>query len=196
YQMGVILAATDCLNWLATNLGKSAAELSGLLDGGIHGPSPVRFLPYLSGERTPHNDSVIRGAFIGLDIATGHAEMTQAVMEGVAFALRDSLDALEGTGADLTRLLAIGGGSQSRFWAETLAIVFGVPLDLPESGEFGAALGAARLAMAGHTATPPADIMAPPPVAETIEPRPDLAAAYQDAYAQYRALYPAIKAIT
>ncbi|SLN60949.1 Xylulose kinase [Pseudoruegeria aquimaris] len=195
YQMGVILAATDCMNWLSGNLGKSPAELSGLLGSRIDGPGAVRFLPYLSGERTPHNDSRIRGAFTGLEIATDHAALTQAVMEGVGFALRDNYEALKGTGTDLSRLLAIGGGSRSRYWVELIATLLHIPVDLPEAGDFGAALGAARLAMVGHTGATPADIMTRPKVAETIDPRADLAEAYETAYAQYRALYPALKAL-
>ncbi len=194
YQMGVILAATDCLNWLSGAVGESPATLAGKLPNTISGPSSVLFLPYLSGERTPHNDAAIRGAFLGLDIATDKPALTQAVMEGVAFALRDSLEALKSTGTNLTSTLAIGGGTASRFWVESLATILRLPLSLPTKGEFGAALGAARLAMVatGHSIT---DIMTAPDVAETIDPRVDLAPAYDDAYAKYRALYPTLKAV-
>lgn len=195
YQMGVILAATDSLNWLSKNLGQKPAELSGLLGDTINGPGAIRFLPYLSGERTPHNDSAIRGAFIGLDIGAGHGELTQAVMEGVSFALRDNLAALESTGTKLDRVLAIGGGSQSPYWVELLATLLNIQIDLPEDGDFGAALGAARLAICGATGAAPSDIMAPPAVAKTISPRAELVAAYQDAWEKYRASYSAIKAI-
>jgi len=196
YQMGVILAATDCLNWLSSILGPDPAHLSGLMADTIQGPGAVRFLPYLSGERTPHNDSRIRGAFLGLDVATGHAELTQAVLEGVAFALRDNLEALKGTGTNLNRVLAIGGGSNSSYWLQLIATVLNLPLDLPEKGEFGAALGAARLAIVGHTGASISSVMTRPKVARTIEPSVAQSAAYQAAYADYRALYPAIKAIT
>jgi xylulokinase len=116
-------------------------------------------------------------------------------MEGVSFALRDCHEALKGTGTKLTRLLAVGGGTRSRGWVETLATVLGVPLDLPAKGEFGAALGAARLAIAAVTGGPLDVIMAPPEISETIEPRADLTAAYDEAHAKYRALYPQMKAI-
>ncbi len=195
YQMGVILAATDCMNWLSGNLGKSPAELSGLLSDTIQGPGSVQFMPYLSGERTPHNDSHIRGAFLNLDIATSHAELTQAVMEGVGFALRDNYEALKSTGTDLTRVLGIGGGSKSRYWVEMIATLLNIPVDLPEAGDFGAALGAARLAMVGVTGAHPSDIMSRPNVAETIDPRADLTEAYDAAYARYRTLYPTLKAL-
>ncbi len=193
YQMGVILAATDCLNWLARTVGKTPGALADQLPAAINGPSDILFLPYLSGERTPHNDAAIRGAFIGLDIAHDSTALTQAVMEGVCFALRDSRDALSSTGADLKQLLAIGGGTRSRFWLESLATTLNIPLQLPGDGEFGAALGAARLGMAadGHALS---DIMIRPNLAETIDPRDDLRAAYDAQYARYRALYPNIKA--
>lgn len=193
YQMGVILAATDCLNWLAKTLNDSPATLAGRLPDTINGPSGTLFLPYLSGERTPHNDADIRGAFVGLDIGSSKENLTQSVMEGVSFALRDSLEALRSTGTNLNSVLAIGGGTGSRFWLESLATILGLPLRLPAKGEFGAALGAARLAMVADGADLH-DTMTPPQVAETIEPRADLQAAYDDRYARYRALYPSIKA--
>ena len=131
-------------------------------------------------------------SYVGLDIGDGPAEMTQAVMEGVAFALRDCLEALKGTQTDLTRLLAVGGGTQSPYWVETLATVLGIPLDLPDKGEFGAALGAARLAMAA-TGADLASVMTAPPTSHTIDPRPELAEAFDASYDRYRALYPKMK---
>ncbi|KAE9629315.1 xylulokinase [Parasedimentitalea maritima] len=193
YQMGVILAATDCLNWLSRILGRSPAELAGKLDGAISGPSKTLFLPYLSGERTPHNDSTVRGSFVGLDVATSPEDLTRAVMEGVSFALRDNLDALRATGTCLSRVLAIGGGTKSRFWLETLATTLNLPLDLPEKGDFGAALGAARLAIAADTNADLSTIMNRPKVAETVEPHIDLVDRYSETHARYRALYPNLK---
>ncbi|MFW2544183.1 xylulokinase [Primorskyibacter sp. 2E107] len=195
YQMGVILAATDSLNWLARVTGSKPAELSRELGDAIAGPERLRFLPYLSGERTPHNDSHIRGAFLNLGVESDRKAMTQAVMEGVSFALRDCAEAIGQTGADLGGLLAIGGGAASRFWVETIATVLNLPLDLPKAGDFGAALGAARLAMVGAGAGSVDEIMTRPNVAGTIEPRADLAAAYEDAYQAYRASYPALKTL-
>lgn len=195
YQMGVILAATDSLNWLSGITGTGAAHLTAALGDTIIAPGKLRFLPYLSGERTPHNDAAVRGAFIGLDIASDQRDLTRAVLEGVSFALRDSLEALRSTGADLSRVLAIGGGAKSRYWCELLATTLNLPLDLPQQGEFGAALGAARLAVCGVTGAAPADIMTKPPIAETIAPRADLCAAFEDAYAAYAASYPVLKAM-
>ncbi len=192
YQMGVILSATDSLNWLSKITGTLPAALAAEL-GSVSGPTSLRFAPYLSGERTPHNDSSIRGGFVGLDIGHTRADMTQAVMEGVGFALRDSLEALRATGASLDRLLAIGGGAQSSFWLKSLATTLNLPLDLPSSGEFGAALGAARLALLGDTGGDPAAVMTAPRVARTVEPDVEQTAAYEDAYQNFRRLYPALK---
>ncbi len=195
YQMGVILAATDSLNWLAGITGTPPADLTAELGTGLRPPGRLRFLPYLSGERTPHNDSAVRGAFVGLDIATTRADMTRAVLEGVAFALRDSLLALQTTGARLSRILAVGGGARSRYWVELLATVLDLPVDLPERGDFGAALGAARLAICGVTGRSAAEAMTKPPIAETIPPRGDLRAAYHEAHAGFALSYPALKAM-
>ncbi|MBV1895666.1 MAG: xylulokinase, partial [Rhodobacteraceae bacterium] len=196
YQMGVILAATDSLNWLSGIVGQSPADLTAELGDTIGKPGTLHFLPYLSGERTPHNDSAIRGAFTGLDISSTRADMTRAVLEGVSFALRDNLDALRSTGANLTRVLAIGGGAKSRYWVELIATVLNLPIDLPEQGEFGAALGAARLAICGVTGAPLADVMTKPAIAKTIHPRNDLTAAYDTSYGKFAALYPALKGTT
>ena len=195
YQMGVNLAATDSLNWLASLVGQTPQALTTALGGTIRGPGLARFLPYLSGERTPHNDSSIRGAMTGLDIATDAAGITQAVLEGVSFALRDSLEALRSTGTGLDRLLAIGGGTQSPYWVELLATILNLPIELPEAGEFGAALGAGRLAICGANGTDPYRIMGKPAIASTVEPRTDLTEAYAASYEKFRASYSAIKAI-
>ncbi|PLS20367.1 xylulokinase [Neptunicoccus cionae] len=195
YQMGVILSATDSLNWLSRTLKTPAGELAGLLDGPLAAPGTVTFLPYLSGERTPHNDSTIRGALLGLDHATGDRELVQAVFEGVAFALRENLDALRSTGTELTSLMAIGGGSRSHYWLELIATVLDLPLDLPEDGENGAAMGAARLAICGASGAAPEEVMTQPAISRRINPNSDLTKAYAEAYQAYRAVYPAIKAL-
>lgn len=192
YQMGVILAATDSLNWLSRTLGESPAALSGRLPDVASGPSDLTFLPYLSGERTPHNDSEIRGAFVGLDVSMERDDLTRAVIEGVAFALRDSLVALQSTGARLETVLAVGGGTRSRFWLTTLANVLQLPLSLPSSSELGAALGAARLAICADTGAAPSEVMAAPEIAQVITPDLSLSERYDAAFDRYRALYPAL----
>ncbi|OJU49930.1 MAG: xylulokinase [Mesorhizobium sp. 61-13] len=195
HQMGVILSATDSLNWLCEITGKDAADLTGELGDGLKAPSGVTFLPYLSGERTPHNDAAIRGAFVGLEHASSRAVLTQAVLEGVAFAFRDSLEALKKAGTKLDRVTAIGGGSRSHYWLKAIATALGIPVDVPADGDFGAAFGAARLGLIAATGADPRAVCTPPSTDETIEPDPALAGGFADAYQRYRALYPAIKGV-
>lgn len=195
YQMGVVLAATDSLNWLSRVTGQSPGALSNALGDTLGAPCPTKFYPYLSGERTPHNDAQVRGGFTGLNVATGPQELTRAVMEGVSFALRDSFEALRATGATLDTALAIGGGSRSDHWTRMLATVFNIPLERPDEGAFGAALGAARIAICGVTGANPTDVMTKPPIKDIIEPDPNLVAAYDDAYRGFAAAYPTLKAM-
>lgn len=190
YQMGVTLAATDCLNWLSRQTGQTPEALNAALPETPKGPASVTFLPYLSGERTPHNNASIRGSLLGLDIADTPATLTQAVMEGVAYSLADCLESLESTGTSLTRLLAIGGGTQSAFWVKTLANILNIPVALPLKGEFGAALGAARLAIiADNAATTISEVLSAPEIAETLDPNPKHRAQYADSLADYRSFY-------
>jgi len=146
HQMGVILAATDALNWYARLVGQPAAALTGEL-GALQAPGKTVFLPYLGGERTPMNDPAIRGAFVGLDHQTDRAAGTRAVLEGVTFAFRDSRDALAATGTKLESLLAVGGGAKSDYWLKAIATALDCPVLVPAAGDFGGALGAARLGM-------------------------------------------------
>lgn len=196
HQMGVILSATDSLNWLSEISGKGAGELTAELGDTLKAPTGVSFLPYLSGERTPHNDSAIRGSFTGLAHETGRTVLTQAVLEGVAFAFRDSLEALAKAGTTLTRVTAIGGGSRSRYWLKAIATALGLPVDIPADGDFGAAFGAARLGLIAATGADPLRVCTAPATDATIEPVAALSNAYADAYQRYRLLYPAIKAAT
>nr|WP_314086590.1 xylulokinase [uncultured Shinella sp.] len=194
HQMGVILSATDALNWHSRVTGASAADLTKELGETLQAPSGVTFLPYLSGERTPHNDAAIRGAFLGLGHESGRVVLTQAVLEGVSFAIRDSLEALKSAGTTLSRVTAIGGGSRSRYWLKSIATALGLPVDLPADGDFGAAFGAARLGLIAAAGADPVAVCTAPKTAETIEPEAALGAAYEDAYQRYRRLYPAIRA--
>ncbi|RFB89254.1 xylulokinase [Rhizobium leguminosarum bv. trifolii] len=195
HQMGVILSATDALNWHSGVTGKSAADLTGEIGETLKAPTGVTFLPYLSGERTPHNDAVIRGAFIGLEHESSRVVLTQAVLEGVAFAIRDNLEALRSAGTGISRVTAIGGGSRSHYWLASIATALGVPVDLPADGDFGAAFGAARLGLIAATGADPIAVCTPPVTSGTIEPVSALSDAYEDAYRRYRALYPAIKSL-
>jgi xylulokinase len=156
-------------------------------------PSRVAFLPYLGGERTPHNDANARGVFVGLGHGTDRRALTQAVLEGVAFALCDSRDALHAAGTHIARLSAVGGGARSHYWLEVLATALGVPVDVPTAGDFGAAFGAARLGLIAATGADAKRVCTPPPVTETVEPNTEHAAAFAAARERYRALYPAIR---
>ncbi|CUI86899.1 xylulokinase [Cognatishimia activa] len=196
FQMGVTLAATDSLNWLAKICGSTPAELASALPEMPTGPSSATFLPYISGERTPHNDASPSGVFAGLSVGAEQADLTSAVMEGVAFSLKDCLNALRATGTNVTSLITTGGGTRSRFWLNTLANVLDVPLQVPAKGEFGAALGAARLGMAAVSDQALTEIMTKPEIAETIEPNTDLSDAYAARYEQFKSLYPAVKSAT
>ncbi|MBB4186122.1 xylulokinase [Sinorhizobium terangae] len=196
HQMGVILSATDALNWHSGVTGKSAAELTSELGDVLKAPGSVTFLPYLSGERTPHNDAAIRGAFAGLGHESSRAVLTQAVLEGVSFAIRDSLEALRAAGTKLQRVTAIGGGSRSRYWLKSIATALSLPVDLPADGDFGAAFGAARLGLIAATGADPVATCFAPATAETIAPEASLVSAYEDAYQRYRRLYPAIRDAT
>jgi xylulokinase len=196
HQMGVSLSAAGSLDWIADILDAPAAGLVEALGPMPAGPSSIRFLPYLSGERTPHNDVAVRGAFTGLDRSQGRSDLVQAVLEGVAFAFKDCFDVLTMPLGEPRRLLAVGGGSRSRYWLALIASVLGLPIAIPADGDFGAAFGAARLGLIAAERADPFDICMPPPIRETVEPIAALADAYREAYAAYRDLYPAIKGAT
>ncbi|WP_371170721.1 xylulokinase [Aliiroseovarius sp. 2305UL8-7] len=195
YQMGVMLSATDALNWLSRICGQTPAALSNALGDELRPPGTVRFLPYLSGERTPHNDPHIRGAFTGLGTDTTLAELTRAVLEGVAFGLRDCAETMKTAGSGLEELHIVGGGAASRYWTQLIATLLDLRLSMPEGGDYGAALGAARLAIVAANDACPKDVMHPPIQKEIIVPRFDLTTVFDDAYEGFRQAYPAIKSI-
>ncbi|WP_309084730.1 xylulokinase [Chelativorans sp.] len=196
HQMGVILSATDSLNWLAGITGRKAGELTAELGEELKPPSGVTFLPYLSGERTPYNDAVIRGSLTGLSHQSDRAALTQAVVEGVAFAFRDSLEALKQAGTDIARVTAIGGGSRSTYWLKAIATALNLPVDVPAEGDFGAAFGAARLGLIAAEGADPLSVCTPPRISATVEPDRALAPAFEASYRRYRDLYPAIRGVS
>jgi xylulokinase len=193
HQMGVALSAAGSLEWLAGVLDADPGDLVAPLGDRPAGPSSIIFLPYLSGERTPHNDVAVRGAFVGLDQAHGRRDLTQAVLEGVAFSFKDCLDVLTMPLADPKRLIAVGGGSRSRYWLSVIATVLNLPVAVPADGDFGAAFGAGRLGLCAAENADPFEVCAPPAIREVIEPIPALVDAYAAAHATYSDLYPAIK---
>jgi xylulokinase len=185
HQMGVILSAAASMEWWSHVAGKPAHELS----AAVQTPSKssgALFMPYLGGERTPHNDMTLRGSFIGLSHVTDQAMMTQAVMEGVAYAFRDNLDALKAAGTKVGRVMALGGGSRSKVWLQIMASMLGVPVDVPQDGDFGGAYGAARLGRVAATGEDPFSVCKAPPIKDVIDPIPALAASYDDGIHRYR----------
>jgi len=193
HQMGVILSATDSLNWLSTVTGKKQAELSAAAEAQFKGPGEEIFLPYLSGERTPHNNAGARGSFVGLSHLSDQARLAQAVMEGVTFAFRDCKRVLNDAGTSFSRLLAVGGGSKSALWLKLIATNLDIEVALPEDGDFGGALGAARLGLCAAEGADPGEVMTMPDIKQIIEPDASLRDAYTAQYGRYRALYPAIE---
>lgn len=194
HQMGVILAATDALNWLSQCLQSQPAALTDALDGSTTAATELLFLPYLGGERTPVNDAAARGVFVGLNHSTDQMQMTRAVLQGVAFAFKDSQLALHSAGTHLQRATAIGGGSQSAFWLQIIANTLGIALDVPVHGDFGASLGAARLGMISAESALPESVCTPPKIARTVEPDAN-SAGFSEQYQRYTATYQALKPI-
>ncbi len=171
HQMTVMLSAASCVDWAANLTGSADAgallakvEARGRLDG------PEIFLPYLSGERTPHNDPYARGVLFGLNHDSDAAAVGQAVLEGVAFAFADGLDALIEAGATVGQISVIGGGARSSWWGKTLAAALGRPLAYRDGSEVGPAYGAARLARLAATKDAIEDVCTPPPIRAVIEP--------------------------
>lgn len=192
HQMGVILSATDSLQWLSRISGKSVPTLTNNLTSNIIHPADVTFLPYLGGERTPYNDPAARGAFVGLAHEHDLNTLAQAVLEGVAYAFRDCHEALKQVGTNFESAFAIGGGAQSELWLKIIASVLNRPLKIPQGGQTGAAFGAARLAMCAAQGLSPEVICTPPKVERIIKPDAQLVDQYTAGYARYQALYPKI----
>ncbi len=190
HQMSVHLSAASCIDWVARITGAAgAADLFARAEAAGPASGPEIFLPYLSGERTPHNDPEVRGAFLRLDNDTDAGRLSQAVLEGVAFALADGLDVLREAGTTVERLAVIGGGARSRYWGEVIAAAMEVELVYLQGGEVGPALGAARLAQIGVDGGGPAEICVAPPVSHTIVPDPALVSALAEKKAAFRQAY-------
>lgn len=188
-QAGAILSAASCLAWIARLLRSSEAELLAPLGSHPTAPSHVSFLPYLSGERTPHDDPDVRGMLDGLSHGTDRDAIVQAVLEGVAFALADCRDVLADGGIAIAEIDAIGGGSRSRFWLAVLANVLDIPVHRFADGETGAAFGAARLGRLAVSGEAIATVCTAPPRVETFEPDRALAEAYAERHRTWRNLY-------
>jgi xylulokinase len=196
HQMAVMLSAASCLRWV-TKLAGVADETALIaevdtLSMAARQQAPL-FLPYLSGERTPHNDPRAKGVWFGLTHDTDRAALAYAVLEGVAFGLADGYRALQAVGTDVPSASLVGGGARSRLWGELIAGALGLPLHRHEGGEVGAAFGAARLARLAadpnaavdEVCTPPPirDRIAPPPWSDVLAPR----------FARFRELYQVLR---
>ena len=194
HQMSVMLSAAASLDWAARLAGESdlprlvaAAEARGLTR-----QAPF-FLPYLSGERTPHNDPHARGVFFGIGADTVAADLTMSVLEGVAFAFADGLDVLLEAGSSVGDISVTGGGARLAFWGELIAAALNRPLTYRHGGEVGAALGAARLARLASGAERVEDVCVAPPVDRRIEPDTALAALLAARRPTYGRLYQNLK---
>lgn len=189
HQMSVILSAASCLDWVAGVAGFAdvPTALAAANQADSHGDEV--FLPYLAGERTPHNDPHAKGVFFGLTHRTNGAALVRSVLEGVAFAFADGQDALLETGAEIGDISVIGGGARSRQWGTILATVLGCSLTYRRGGEAGPAFGAARLARLAHTSDDPEHVCTAPPISHIVDPDPDFSDALTARQATYRALY-------
>jgi xylulokinase len=193
HRMAVTLSGASTLSFVAgmVGAGSEAALLAEVEAAGPAAPAGSRLimLPYLSGERTPHNDALATGVFFGLDGACGRADLGRAALEGVAFALADGLDALEARGAPIAALAVIGGGSRSPLWGRIIASALQRPLAYHDGGEVGPALGAARLASIAAGAASIEAACPAPPVIAVIEPEPELGDSLAARRVLFRRLY-------
>jgi len=194
HQMAVTLSAASALDWVARLCRFESVETALLAPQTVEPfTTPVVFLPYLAGERTPHNDAAVRGCFAGLGHATDAGHLVAAVLEGVAFALADGQDAVQAAGASIDTIFVVGGGARSKRWCQVLATALGRPLERREEAHLGPASGAARLARLAVSGEPIEDVVTAPRIVDTIEPDAALAQASHDQRRRYRALYPAIR---
>ena len=194
HLMGCMLSAASCNKWWmdeiigTSDYAGEQAKITKL------GENHVYFLPYLMGERSPHNNPNARGTFIGMTMDTTRADMTQAVLEGVAFALRDSFEVAKSLGIRIERTKICGGGAKSPLWKKIIANVMNIKVDVIESEE-GPALGGAMLAAVacGEYASVEDAAAKLVKVIDTVDPDPELAAKYEERYQQFKEIYPACK---
>lgn len=194
HLMGCMLSAASCNKWWMDEIigTKDYAQEQKAIEK--LGENHVYFLPYLMGERSPHNNPNARATFIGMTMDTTRADMTQAVLEGVAFALRDSLEVAKSLGIDLKRTKICGGGAKSPLWKKMIANILNLKVDVIESEE-GPAMGGAMLAAVacgeyGSVEEIAAKVVK---IVDTVEPDPELVAKYEARYAQFKEIYPTCK---
>ena len=194
HQMAVLLSAASALDWVVELTGGKSIDASLLAaeQKGLRRSSPF-FLPYLSGERTPHNDPNCRGVFFGMTADTDAADLVLAVLEGVALAFVDGQEVLLEAGSSIGDISVTGGGSRSIFWGRILAAALNRPLSYRQGSEVGAAFGAARLARMAATGEAAASICALPQLVRTVEPETDLAALIEERRPIFTNLYRNLK---
>ncbi|MFA9465366.1 MAG: xylulokinase [Velocimicrobium sp.] len=196
HLMGCILSAASCNKWWMEDILDTEAFEREQKEIQTLGENSVFYLPYLMGERSPHNDSKARSAFFGMSMDTKRTDMTQAVLEGVAFAIRDSYEVAKSLGLDIKTTRICGGGAKSPLWIKMMANILNMRVELIESEE-GPALGGAILAAVGcgeyKTVEEASEKIVK--VVKTIEPVPELVKAYEDKYQIFRQIYPAVKPI-
>ncbi len=198
HVMGCILSAASCNSWFAGEVLRETdfAAMQAKIPADLPGNNDVYFLPYLTGERSPINDTAARGTFIGLRPDTGREHMLLAVMEGVAFAIRDTLETVRNAGLSVAKTSVTGGGARSGLWLQIFADVLNMPLEKPATEE-GPGYGAAILAMtaAGVFGSVNAGADAFRQVRETVYPDPARAALYEARYRAFCRIYPALKPV-
>ncbi len=198
HLMGCMLSAASCNKWWMDEILRTR-DYSGEqkdIDVKELGKNHVFFLPYLMGERSPHNDPNVRGTFIGMSMDTTREELTQAVLEGVVFGLRDSFEVAKSLGIQIDRTKICGGGAKSPLWRQMVADILNIRVDIPESEE-GPAMGGAMLAAVacGEYASVEEAAAKIVKVVDTVEPIPENAQRYEERYQQFRKIYPAVKAL-
>ena len=198
HLMGCMLSAASCNKWWMEDVLRSkdfSSEQLSIMDNKL-GDNHVYYLPYLMGERSPHNDPNARGTFIGMTMDTARTDMTQAVLEGVAFALRDSFEVAKKLRIPIERTKICGGGAKSTLWKKIIANVLNIKVDSLETEE-GPALGGAMLAAVACGAYESVEAAAERivKVVETIEPEPELAMKYEERYVKFKEIYPALREV-
>ena len=198
HLMGCMLSAASCNKWWMDEILRTR-DYSGEqkdIDVKELGKNHVFFLPYLMGERSPHNDPNVRGTFIGMSMDTTREELTQAVLEGVVFGLRDSFEVAKSLGIQIDRTKICGGGAKSPLWRQMVADILNIRVDIPESEEGPAMGGAMLVAVAcGEYASVEEAAAKIVKVVDTVEPIPENAQRYEERYQQFRKIYPAVKAL-
>ncbi len=196
HLMGCMLSAASCNKWWNEEILKTTDFAGEQANIEKLGENHVFFLPYLMGERSPHNNPDARAVFLGMSMDTTRTDMTQAVLEGVAFGLRDSLEVARKLGVKIERTKICGGGAKSPLWKKIIANVMNMKVDVIESEE-GPALGGAMLAAVGCGEYPDVETIAEKivKVVDTIEPEPELVEKYEERYQEFKKIYPTVKSL-